>query len=175
MAKSKLTAGADIDMLNEQELRAALGPFFMLLSKTEEINIFNADDIFIANAAGVLVSQSGDPALYRVPNGYFASIHRIEINAPGASAIAPITGAGISMGFFMNDPTVYGNQFYPIPATVGGVVAPVVITEGSLSAKTCRPGEQIYVVGSGFLSGQNISVRLQIRLAPLTRKMKGQS
>lgn len=170
MPKSKLTAGGELDTLNEQELRMALGPFFQLLSKAEEVNIFAADEVFIANAAGVLQGQN---RLYHCPVGYFASIHRIEINSPGATGAAPLTGAGMSMGFFLNDFNVYGNQFYPIPAVGGGVIAPVVITEGNLSAKVLRPGESVFVVGSGFVTGTNVSVRLQIRLAPLTRKMKG--
>jgi hypothetical protein len=172
VAKSKLTAGGDIDTLTEAELRAALGPFFRLLSKSEEVNIFGTDQTLTANAAGVLVSNNNEAAIYRCPNTHYASIHRYEITSPGFTSAAPLSGAGLTFGLWTNDPSVPANQFYGLPTAAGGFIAPVFYSEGSLSAKTLRPGEQIYAAGSGFVAATIITVRLQLRLAPLTESMK---
>lgn len=176
MARQMLQAGKEVDMLTDDEVGkhfAKFEPILKQLERAEDYGIFSIDEIFIANAAGVLVPQLNEQAMYRCPPRYYVSLHRIEVNAPGATMVTPLVGAGLFAGLFMNDPSVYSNQFYMWPNATGGQIAPSVITEGSRSAKIMRPGETLYFAGGGFTAGQNISIRCQIQIAPLTKAMEG--
>jgi hypothetical protein len=170
--KQKLQAGKDIDILTSDEMAALVSPITEKLWLAEQFDVFDFEFSLVA-ASGTIAPVD----IYTVPVGSLLTVHRIEVNAPGATASAPLApGGSTQLGFYRNEPNVVSNMFAFLPSAgwqtpSATSIAPAVMTYSSHSCKVLKPGSQLYVSGSGFTGSQVLYINIQVELKPDSRKV----
>lgn len=161
--KQKLEAGSSIDVLTSGELASETQKILDALRNLSiESFVMDVETVAQATAAGTIVNFE----VYEVPLGHKCEIHRIHVNAPGATPAAPFAPAGGWLGFYRNDVTPL-NLFMGLPSG-STAIAPVQITEGS-DARVLYPGNRIILSGAALGANQFIYVALQLTLRPFER------
>lgn len=94
--------------------------------------------------------------LWECPMSHEAWINRIVIEAAGYMPANPYTTGNIKLMSSSGVPI----QYFPI----GGVIAPVVVTEGRLSAPHLNSGEYLAIQGESLLVGVQFTINMQIVL-----------
>lgn len=100
---------------------------------------------------------AGTPVmLYQISEAHEAWINRVTVSSPGHGPSSPLTAG---------EAWVQTNTGFPIFfLPIGGSVAPVIISEGRLSAPHMSPGEQIMISGDGLGAGTVLKFDFQIVL-----------
>ena len=107
----------------------------------------------------VLTSSTGavpPTTIWMNPMSQEAWINRIAVSAVGYTPAAPLTTGWLTLNGASGDLI----NFFPI----GGTVAPVVITEGRVSAPHLNSGSSLTVTGAGLPASISIRFDLQIIL-----------
>lgn len=166
MAKVKLAAGAEIDLLSSDEHKHQTDRVVQALAELSKNLSTTTHHIegLITDASGNIGGGVGGPGhvLYRVTTSYAAAIHRYAFNAAGYTP-----GTPLQTGWLMiveNDPNGLGNLVVPLPGTSNNTVAPVTFTDGRASAYLLRRGSELRVIGGGLPDNLPISIGLQLRL-----------
>lgn len=183
MAKVKLQNGAEIDTLTASELKEELKS---ILKAIADINIdFDVLDLegtqgtgivgvgaingIQANGAGVISKAE----LFKVGPGFRGVIHRIHVNAPGVTPIAPLVAGTGWLTFSRNDDNP-ANLFEFLPNTGAhnppGVspLAPTTLLGGS-DAKVIGPGQSVVVSGAGLAANQQFYITTQVTFHKLRK------
>lgn len=115
-----------------------------------------------ADANGIIgggLSQPQPVTMYQCPMSQEAWINRFAVTAAGHTPGNPLnTGQG---QIWISGSTM-GEPMFWLP--VAGTVAPIMITEGRLSAPHLNPGEQMFIVGDTFPPNQPLRFDMQIVL-----------
>jgi hypothetical protein len=131
-----------------------------LLTVLRQPSPLNITAVYQANAAGVIGGglTTPDPiTLFQCPSSHEAWINRIGITSPGHPPGAPLTtGQAICSG------STAAELIFFLP--LGGVVAPILITEGRLSAMQLNPSERILFSADGLPANTQLKIDLQIVL-----------
>lgn len=113
-----------------------------------------------ANAAGVIGGglTTPDPVtLFQCPMSHEAWINRIAISSPSAKPNAPlVTGQAMCIG------STAGEMIFFLP--IAGTVAPILITEGRLSAAQLNEGERMLFSADTLPANTTLKIDLQIVL-----------
>lgn len=160
--KIQLVAGAEVDLLNADELEEAINPLRAAIDELKRL-----DTYLQVPCPKITVPSSGvvpETTLYTCPVGYRATIHRLAISADGFTPGAPLTTAGAWLAFWKETATPY-NLIYPLPQPNSSVL-PVVITEGNNAGPVFRNGQHLIITGAlGAITDQTgLYVSLQVRL-----------
>lgn len=155
--KMKLEGGAMVDLLSGEEFHQGielLGGRITDASKAME-RLPAADGITQTIPATVTTDGSGNlgggvnptnpPALWRVPQGFSARLFRGTVDTTAATPAAPITAGWMRL---YRDQVLPSSLIMFLP--VGGVVAPLVWTDGRHNAAYLTDGQQLVVVGAGL-------------------------
>lgn len=118
----------------------------------------------VADAAGNIgggFQSPADPAvILRCPQGMAMKVHRIAVNAPGVTPLAPLATG--SLAWYLNSPEPQSNLAMILPSG-GTALAPLVITEGS-DAVWLSDGDTLVVAGAGLPANQVLNIGLQVEL-----------
>jgi len=113
-----------------------------------------------SNATGVIGGGLTNPSpvvLYQCPISTEAWVNRIAVTAQGYTPANPLSGGQAQI--WVSGSTA-GEPLFWLP--LGGIVAPVQITEGRLSAIHLNPGEQMFISGDGLPVSTNFRFDFQI-------------
>lgn len=160
MAEVEIAAGVRVDLASGHELREQTEA---LAAKLDELAgaplVVRVTGQLTVDAAGTVGGGADGPgsAVWRVPAGYSAQIHRLATSARGYTVLVPLTGGWIVWG--INGPAVPGMM---LPSG-GTAIAPVVVTEGS-DGLWLSNGDELRVIGAGLTAGVVVNFSLQIEL-----------
>jgi len=116
--------------------------------------------VITADAAGNIgggLNAGNIVDVYRCPVSAEGWINRIAITAAGYGPKTPLTqGQAYLTGSTFNE------LIMMLP--VAGQIAPLISTEGRLSAPHLNPGEQLLITGDGFPANVSLKIDLQIVL-----------
>jgi len=110
---------------------------------------------FIGGGFSALTNPRPVP-LWECPMSHEAWINRLVVEAITYMPANPYTTGNIKLL------SSTGNSIYFLP--ISGVIAPIVITEGRLSAPHLNSGEYISILGEGLLVGIQFKLDMQIVL-----------
>lgn len=175
MAKWRLEAGAEVDLLSGDEMKDLLTPQEELLLGIRDVLLSQADKEKLVAVGTFLLSSPSTGAsvtfaarIFRAPTGFGAEVHSIALWTP--SSLAGFTGTSVrTLGpaaLVINSPTG------PVAAVFGGTGASAIgWTFGRAQSPLLRDGETLWAIGkiSGAISNpENGLVRVQHTLAPTT-------
>lgn len=169
MGEVKLEAGAMMDLLSGTEYQKGTTD---LIGKLDQIVQGLAEaqlgDIAQNVTANVTSDGSGNVGggvngagaiLWRVPQGFNARLFRGAVATPGSTPAAPITTGWMAM--YADQPGISGLVMF-LP--VGGVVAPLVWTDGRHNAAYLADGQQLVVIGAGLPANTQFGFRFTVSL-----------
>jgi hypothetical protein len=120
----------------------------------------NLSTVLTANAAGVIgggLTSPNPETIWQCPESHEAWINRIMVHQVPPRPGTPLTtGQAMCTGSTVNE-TIF---FLPL----GGVIAPVLITEGRLSAAQLNSGERMLFAADGLPANTQLKIELQIVL-----------
>ncbi len=162
MAKFILKAGAEADLLSEDELDDRMTRsenFFAKLMREEEGEIIVRSQTFTTDGSGNTTAFDGGAAqIYRVPVGFDAILTRLSVDYPGSNAATPTT-CDVRIVADVNSPS----------SLVGlNNSVPTVFTAGRNKGPIFRGGQRVSIAMTGGPHTTVISVRLQV---VLTRRL----
>ena len=102
------------------------------------------------------LTNSRPVPLWECPMAYEAWINRIVVDVPGFVPANPYNTGNVKLL------SSTGNAIQYLP--ISGVIAPVVITEGRLSAPHLNSGEYLSILGEGLTVGTMLKFDMQIIL-----------
>lgn len=173
MVEAKLEAGGVIDFLGGDEYRHGTeklaGKLDKIVQQLAEAQlgdiaqnvIGNVTSDASGNVGGGTTGALGVPPapLWRVPQGYNARLFRGAVATPGSTPAAPITTGW--MALYADQPGI-SNLIMFLP--VGGVVAPLVWTDGRHNAAYLADGQQLVVIGAGLPANTQFGFRFTVSL-----------
>jgi len=95
--------------------------------------------------------------LFQCPMSHEAWVNRISIRSPGRTPTSPLTQGQVLVTGTTTDEVIF---FLPL----AGQVAPVLITEGRLSAAQLNPGEKMILIADGLPANTALRFDFQIVL-----------
>lgn len=155
MAHFKLAAGADLEMLTDDELGRRLDKLESGLQKyiaAREGKIQRSVALpFTLNASG-----DGNGLVYSVPTGFHGFLHRITLDYPGSNASTPQSCDVRIMGDDFNTPTSFREIINQLPN--------VYSCGNRFECPYFGPGETIHVVIVGGPASVQVYSQVQVEL-----------
>lgn len=169
MAKFQLKAGAEVDVLTEDELQRQVDRLERALTskKQDRPTMRRATTELVADGSGNIsggIGVGGNAnVLYQCPVGFVAYVHRLNINAPGTVPGTPITTGSLVI---CRNANLAANVEYNFPGdgSPSANVAPALVTDGQFSALWVNGGDMLVAGGAGLTAGLTLLVTMQIRL-----------
>lgn len=168
MAKFKLQAGAEIDLLTDGELAKRLDAQTRALNSAPDV--VDSEVTVTVDAAGnvgggaATGGGTGDGVvIYGCPLGMRAQIQRIHLDDGAHTPAAPLAAGWLR---FSRDQAGPGGTRAFLPAGGSTAVIPAVLTDGD-SAIVLRDGQSLVLNGAGLPAGLSFNVSLQVRLWPV--------
>jgi hypothetical protein len=168
--KVKLTSGAELDVLTQEEVRELLQEFasgYLRPPQTARpvggipLNASGNSCRSVAAQAGTAAALPVD--LYSVPIGYSFRLHRMTFKPDGFTFGVPFTNAtgfiDINRGELMQD-----------GISLNSPGMPVVWSAGTADGIFYDNGEHVFATISGGPASVNVSVRMQGTLQPIVRQ-----
>lgn len=163
MGEYELKAGAKIELLDKAELHDEMAELRSVLARMapRPPTIVKAERTLVSDSAGNIGGGITGPGVvvYQCPLGYQGFVHRFRVTATGYTPSTPLTTGEAWVA--RNGPTLSTVEFF-LP--ISGVVAPLVLAEGSNSAVQLGPGERLLLFGGSLPVDLTLFVGLQLRL-----------
>jgi hypothetical protein len=136
MAKVKLTAGAEVDLLSPKEHEAHLGHLEKAMREMAgTVDTQSAVPFSTDATGGTATLSAGGGVVYHVPAGYHAYMTRLSVDYEGSTAKTPVSC----------DLRVCADQVTPAALRSIAAMVPNVFSESRSHAPLFRPGQQIVV------------------------------
>ena len=157
--KFKLEVGTELELLTQDELAEKLAPLVDAMNASREPPLITREYAQVTtSASGTIALGLGPAPIYHCPLGMRADLLRTSISAVGYSASNPLTTGELDL--YVNSVSEANRVNF---APVGGVVAPLLFTEGD-AAFRLKEGDELVVSGSGLPANVTFNFSLQLRL-----------
>lgn len=161
MAKVKLSAGAEVDLLSPKEHEAHLAELEKFLSDRDGTTDVQAAAPFETDSSGnTAVLPNGGGVVYRVPAGYRAFLTRLTVDFEGSTAKTPTSC----------DVRACADAVTPAALRVLNDAVPWVYEASRSHAPIFRQGQQVIVALQAGPTSTSIYCTVQVLLVPTDRR-----
>jgi hypothetical protein len=163
MAKVKLSAGAEVDLLSPKEHEAHLAKLEQFLSERDGTTLVHAGSTFSTDASGNTAALAeGGGAVYRVPDGFHAYLLRLSIDFEGSNPSSPTT-CGVK---------VCADYVTPSALRAANNTVPSVFSASRSHAPMFRQGQRVIVALQGGPATTMIYCTVQVLLVSTTGRLR---